>query len=171
MQEVWKDIPGYEGEYQVSDLGRVKSLRRCVRCGYKGRGKRRVPEKILRPGRYCSSGHVSVVLRKGTHGLPVHKLVMLAFVGERPDGMDICHNDGNPSNNCLTNLRYDTRTNNILDVYKHSGKWRKLSPDDVKEIRTLLSAGVQGKVIAAKFDVGENSISRIKKGVTFGWLK
>lgn len=104
--EIWKDIPGYEGRYQASSFGRIKSLERKVisRNWYTHEVfYRTVRECILRPGRYCKSGHLSVVLGKGTPGKPVHQLIMRTFVGDRPEGCDVLHCDGDPTNN--TRLR------------------------------------------------------------------
>lgn len=171
--EIWKDIPGYEGEYQASTLGRIKSLKRKSRCGYKGKGFRTVKEKILKPGRYCKSGHVSVVLGKGSVGKPVHTLVMLTFKGKRPKGLDICHNDGNPINNAFSNLRYDTRTNNNIDTFKHGKRTgtSKLTINDVKEIKRLLKSDKYNKSeIARIFRVSPSSIGRISKGLTYKWV-
>lgn len=171
VNEVWRDIPGYEGKYQVSTEGRVRSLDRYVRAGKNGKGMRKVNGRVLRPGRYCKSGHVSVVLGKGTPGKPVHQLVALAFLGPRPRGLDICHNDGNPSNNRLSNLRYDTRTNNILDTYKNGGAWRKTTVEQVKEVRERLALGDTGASIARRVGVSEQTVSAIKTGRSFYWLK
>ena len=79
---------------------------------------RRVSGKILRPGKYCKSGHMSVVLGHGTPRILVHQLVMRTFVGESPKGVEVLYNNGNPQDNRLENLCYGTRTDNILDVYK-----------------------------------------------------
>lgn len=120
--EIWKAIPGFEGSYEVSDQGRVRSLARRIPTVCKGRATTRlVPARILKPGRK-PSGHVSVALTRkgGSHDL--HVLVLTAFAGSKPIGMEACHNDGDPSNNVLSNLRWDTRTNNILDAVK-SGTW------------------------------------------------
>jgi hypothetical protein len=59
---------------------------------------------------------------------------MLTFVGAPPDGMEVLHNNGDPTDNRLENLRYGTRTENILDVYRQGKVWRKLSVDDVQAI-------------------------------------
>lgn len=171
--EIWKDIKGYEGLYQVSNLGRVKSLERYVRCGTNGNGKRKVNERILRAGAYCKTGHVSVVLRKHGTGQPVHKLVMEAFVGARPENYDICHNDGNPKNNKLENLRYDTRRNNNIDVFKHGRTMgtSKLSLEEVKEIKKLLAKGHMAQAaIAQQFDVSATTLSKIASGKSHSWV-
>lgn len=172
--ETWKDIPGYEGEYQASTLGRIKSLERTasIRNWYTGKpALRTVPECILKPGRYCKCGHVSVILRRGTNGKPVHQLVLKTFVGEAPDGMEVLHKNGDPADNRLSNLRYGTRTENILDIYRQGGRWRKLSVDDVEAIRFGLYCGIKGVELAAMFDVSQQVISKIKNGRSFAWLK
>lgn len=169
--EIWKDIPGYEGLYQASTEGRIRSVSRYVRCGPKGKGQRFVEGRVLRPGRYCKSGHVSVVLKKGCPGKPVHQIIARTFLGPRPDGLDVCHNDGDPTNNRPSNLRYDTRTNNILDVYKNGGVWRKTTIEQVKIIRERLASGESGASIARDLGVTEQTVSAIKTGRSFYWLK
>lgn len=173
MDEIWKDIKGYEGEYQVSNLGRVKSLPRYVACGKNGNGTRLVSERILKTGAYTKSGHVSVVLRKNGNGQPVHKLVMEAFVGKRPNGLDICHNDGNPQNNVLENLRYDTRSSNNIDIFRHGGHMGccKLNEQKVKKIRKLVfDEKVSRAEVARKFKVSARTVQNICKGKTFKWV-
>jgi len=162
--EIWRDIPGYEGAYQVSSLGRVRSMDRMVRvCPHGLEAKRLVKGRVLRPGR-TNSGHLSVVLGHGAHGSQVHDLVARAFLGPRPEGMDICHIDGDPTNNCVDNLRYDTRTENILDVYRVGGRWRKLTLEDMREIKELLRTGLSGVEIARLFSVSPSTVSAIKVG-------
>lgn len=172
--ETWRDIPGYEDKYQASNLGRIKSLSRKVRGVNHYTGKdflRTVPERILRPGTYCKTGHLSVVLGHGTQGKPVHRLVMLAFVGAPPHGYEVLHNDGNPKNNALSNLRYGSRTDNILDVYRQGKKWRKLSVSDVEEIKFGLWCGYSLLELAIPYGVSISTISCIKTGRTFAWVK
>lgn len=163
-EEVWKDIPGYEGAYQVSSLGRVRSLDRYVRvCPHGVEAKRMIKGRVLKPAPN-GSGHLCVVLGHGAHGSLVHQLVALAFLGPRPEGMDVCHADGDPANNDAANLRYDTRTENILDVYRAGGRWRKLSLEDMREIQGLLAAGYRGVEIAKLFSVSQSTVSAIKLG-------
>lgn len=171
--ELWKDIPEYEGRYQASNFGRIKSLERKVRSRnwYTGNDfYRAVPERILKPGQFCKNGHLSVVLEHGGIGQPVHQLVMKTFVGEAAAGFEVLHCDGNPQNNALDNLRYGTRTDNILDVYRQGGRWRKLSIKDVLEIRAALDTGVRGVDIANKYRISQAAVSAIKRGRTFSWL-
>ena len=174
MNEIWKDIPGYEGKYQASTGGRIRSLSYEVygRNPYTGElFKRAINGRILRPGRYCKSGHLSVVLEHGTARKPVHQLIMRTFAGEPPEGTEILHKNGNPEDNRLENLRHGTRTENILDVYRQGGTWRKLSTDDVDAIRFGLFCGMRGVDLARTFGVSPNAISCIKSGRTFSWLK
>lgn len=115
--EEWLDIPGYEGFYQVSDQGRVRSLDRMVRGPLVDRF---AAGRILKPA-INSSNRLNLTLQldgKKTTWL-VHRLVALAFIGNCPAGMETCHNDGNQFNNALNNLRYDTRGANMLDRVKH----------------------------------------------------
>lgn len=119
--EEWRDIPGYEGYYQASNQGRIRGLDRTVMRSngvsqyWRGR--------ILRPGR-LASGHLHVSLRTPTQKprtLRVHQLVMWAFVGPTPPGMEVCHNNGTHEDNRLENLRFDTHANNMADIPRHGG--------------------------------------------------
>jgi hypothetical protein len=112
--ERWRAVPGHEGSYEVSDHGRVRSVDRMV---YAGQGKfRHAPGVMLRPTTH-RDGHLHLLLQK-KHWF-VHQLVMLAFVGPYPDGMEICHRNGIKNDNRLSNLRYDTPRSNNLDRVKH----------------------------------------------------
>ena len=167
MYEIWKDIPGYEGKYQVSNLGRVKSLPRVQEQMSKGKNyhTHKIPGKILKP-RKKKCGHMQVHICGKNEA--VHKLVMLTFVGERPTGVEICHNDSNPANNSLDNLRYDTREANRVDmIFAGNQARQKLSVCDVKTIRNLLADGSGIQSIADRYGVSYSTIWNIKKGETF----
>ena len=117
--ETWKPIPGYEGLYEVSDHGRVRSVPRKT-IGKDG-AVRPFKGKILK-FRIQRSGHYKVVLYSGNaqkKSKYVHQLVLEAFVGERPSGMIGCHNDGDPTNNRVENLRWDTYSGNTYDRVRH----------------------------------------------------
>ena len=100
--EEWKDIPNYEGLYQVSNLGRVKSLKRFRK------------EKILKPI-ITSNGYYQIELYKNSNGkfYLVHRLVWIAFNGQIPEGYEINHLDERPINNRLSNLSLVTHKENL----------------------------------------------------------
>lgn len=115
--ERWRPVLGFEGIYEVSDRGRVKRIVPVLNgpAGY-----------ILRPGPSSHpGGYVLVGLRRDgkptTH--TVHKLVLQAFVGPRPPGMECRHMDGNPTNNALSNLRWGTRKENMRDQLRHGTQY------------------------------------------------
>jgi len=141
--ERWRDIPGYEGQYQVSDQGRVRSLERYVRLVtlQAGETKRRVPPRILRPGPQ-KSGHLTVSL--GRHNSKqVHALVLLAFVGPAPAGHEGLHRDHDPSNNRLSNLKWGTRSENILMDFSGGSRKhkRRITEAQVRLIRGRAARG------------------------------
>jgi len=103
--ERWLSIPGYEGRYDVSDLGRVRSW---VQHG---------GPHILKPW-LDHRGYRIVNLGRGAHR-KIHLLVLLAFVGPQPAGLVTRHLDGDPAHNHLGNLLYDTQSENRLDAVRH----------------------------------------------------
>jgi hypothetical protein len=125
--EEWRAVVGYEGYYEVSDHGRVRSIDRVV--GQPGNTPKRLRGKILKPT--PSSGkhlHLCVCLyrnspeRKG-ETMRVHSLVAAAFIGPRPDGLQVCHNNGDGHDNRASNLRYDTPLANTHDRKLHGTYW------------------------------------------------
>lgn len=116
--ENWREIPGYEGYYQVSDLGHIRSMDRIVTYRT-GRQQRYVGHPV--PASSHRDGHLLVNLWRDNKGRTdaVHRLVMAAFAGPPPEGHEVCHEDGDPANNNLTNLRYDTRSSNRFDAVHH----------------------------------------------------
>ena len=109
--EVWRDIVGYEGIYQVSNLGRVRSLDRLVRGA---RGMRRILGKVL-SNRILPNGYNYVGLSKEHHSVHhyVHRLVAQAFIPNPDNISDVDHIDGDKTNNCVENLRWCTHKQNI----------------------------------------------------------
>ncbi|MGZ4516413.1 MAG: NUMOD4 motif-containing HNH endonuclease [Mycobacteriaceae bacterium] len=112
-------VVGWEGFYEVSDLGRVRSLPRLVRSRWKGY-LRPAGGVVLAP-RLNSNGYQQVHLsREGTQAPRlVHRLVLEAFMGPCPSGSEGCHGSGGKGDNSLQNLRWDTSRENSLDTVRH----------------------------------------------------
>lgn len=107
-EEVWKDIKGYEGFYQVSNLGRVKSLKRKV---YAGRGRTRWQyERIMSDSKTNGNGYKIVTLNKKSKekNKYIHRLVAEAFLENPHNYKYINHKDENKFNNCVENLEFCT---------------------------------------------------------------
>ena len=160
--ETWLDVRGYEGLYEVSDHGRVRSAKT-------GKIKMFTKNKIEnRPFLGLWRNNKLKIFKP-------HTLVLTAFAGPRPQGMECCHNDGDPWNNHVSNLRWDTPRNNQLDRAKHGTSNRgercasaKLTEAQVRAIRA--DTRLQ-REIAAEYGVRENTISRIKSRKRWGHLE
>jgi len=114
MSEQWRPIPGYEGLYEVSDLGRVRSIDRKDMRGRRCKG-------VVRRLQTDPDGHRRVLLSKDgkQSTAKVYRLVLLAFVGPPPEGFEALHADGNPANDTLANLSWGSRSENLLDRVRH----------------------------------------------------
>ena len=120
IAEEWRPVPGYEGLYDVSSLGEVRSLDRRVK--YKAGHSQRVKGRILKHPT-SRNGYPVVALNKlGVATMKyVHQLVLEAFVGPRPDGAFVLHWDDVKTNNCLGNLRWGSRSENAQDSLRNNG--------------------------------------------------
>lgn len=117
--ERWLPIPGYEGLYEVSDRGRVRSMDRMVRSNNSNvQFKRGMVLKISKSNR-CNYMTVGLTRENNHRRFFVHRLVLMAFVGPCPDGMEACHGNGVADDNRLSNLRWDTPSENIRDLVRH----------------------------------------------------
>ena len=170
-EELWKPVVGFEGSYEVSNMGRVRSLDREwvqeARGGtfylYKRKG------QMLKPG--PSGGYPSVVLGRNNTRL-VHRLVAEAFIGPYPEGQEVRHKDGTRANPCLYNLEYGTRSQNIEDEVRQGTFWaryirrRKIPSSEHEAIKTLYETGLyRMKDIAELYGVkSEVTILHIIRG-------
>lgn len=116
IEEIWKDIEGYEGLYQISNLGRVKSLKRYSK--YKN-SKRFINEKIIKLQK-SKNGYLRVELCKNNikKKYLIHRLVGYAFLNNYDNNLEINHKDGNKQNNNVENLEWITRSENERHAYK-----------------------------------------------------
>lgn len=110
-KEIWRPIRGYENLYEVSNLGKVRSLDRLVD---NGRGTRLVKGILLKPGK-TRGGYLHINLWKDNKqtSFRVHRLVYEAFNGQRPEGMQVNHIDEDKTNNKLDNLNLMTPKQNV----------------------------------------------------------
>lgn len=167
--EIWKPVVGHP-HYEVSNYSRVRSVARTVThhtrcCGkpviYRFKGK--LLSVLLRP-----DGRPVVALGHGRQFL-VYRLMLEAFVGPCPKGMEACHNDGNPGNNKLANLRWDTRSANEFDKVLHGAihcgerHWNaKLSDAQVADIRAAVKSGSASQIaLATRYRVSPSHISKL----------
>ena len=158
-EEIWKDIPNYEGMYQVSNLGRVRSLwfgnERVLKLGFSGRG-----------------GYHLVVLCKGgaKKNKSIHRLVMLAFVGE--SDLQVNHKNGIKTDNRLENLEYCTASENTQHAYDTGLSVGRKGEDNHKSKLTEVQAhqikyehqGLTLQAIAEIYGIAMSLVSLIRSG-------
>lgn len=118
--EEWRPVVGWGEFYEVSNLGRVRSLDRVFLCK-DGRHRGRQGRILSLKARAKQGGYPLVSLHAGgyTRTAKVHLLVAYAFLGPRPSGLRVRHRDGNPLNNKVDNLCYGTQSQNIKDSVAH----------------------------------------------------
>lgn len=174
MREIWKDVPGWNGLYKVSNFGRVKSLARIIirRNG----APIPVKEIIVRQVPAIRGGYPTVQLHdRGKRKLvTVHSLVAAAFKGPRPRGLDICHKDGNNSNSKPRNLRYGTRLSNVADTARHGTKARGerhgMSKLTEKKVLSIRASRATKESLAEKYKVSKATIGNVLAGRTWRWV-
>ncbi len=117
LEETWKPVLGYEGLYEVSDLGRVRNLT------FRNRNVAVPRIRLLRPCAHVD-GYLVVDLSRNNKRkrMFVHRLVLMSFVGPCPDQHQVAHGNGNRLDNRLSNLRWATQRENNLDKKLH-GTW------------------------------------------------
>lgn len=170
MVEVWKAVPGYEGLYEVSDQGRVRSVDRLIT---EKTGKTRYCRGRILKTRVDKEGYPSLQLWRDNRCKlrRVHTIVAEAFLGTRT-GWVVRHLDGNPSHNNLSNLAYGTQSDNERDCYQYGGRKGngKLYANQVYEIRRRLDQGETCTALAKEYNVCIGTISCIKTGAHFNYL-
>lgn len=179
MKEIFKDIPGYEGFYQVSDKGSVKALERTYKQfnGLTGNYNYRVyPEKLMFIEE-DKDGYLKTRLSKdgSQKKFFIHRLVALTFIPNNQDKPEVNHIDGNKKNNTLANLEWVTTSENqrhaiankLYETAKgESSGTSKLKESEVREIHKLWSTGeVTQEYLSKKFGIAGSAISRIVNGV------
>jgi hypothetical protein len=166
-EEIWKAVVGYEGKYEVSNLGRVRSY-----LTNSGRLSREVV-RMLTPQKSTSYYHCNLQGKSKN----IHTMVLEAFIGLRPTNMEACHKDNNKSNNTLYNLEWGTKSKNQQDRIRHGTtargerhKKHKLTKEQVLQILELLQNKMPHRKIAKMFSVSRSAIDHISTGLLWGWL-
>ena len=173
MKEIWKPVLGFEGLYEVSNLGRARSLARsCTFTNRWGGKTTRFFESVLLSVGKRKDGYLNVSFyRNGEADVQtVHRAVCEAFIGPRPHGMEILHADDDKSNNHLTNLSYGTKAENEQQKVDRGRSRRgeraagaasaKLTVSDVREIRQR--RGEPQEDLALEFGCTFSNISAIQ---------
>ena len=150
--EAWMPVPGFEGLYSASNMGRMRSEKRGILSPSKG------------VGGYL---HISLYRRGKRIPTTIHSVVASAFLGARPAGFDVCHINGDREDNRAGNLLYGSRKENMSHTISHgthrSGEkinFTKLSESDVEEIRGNKTAG--NRDLAKLYGVTHSNISAIR---------
>jgi len=161
MNERWKEIPGYGGDYEVSNLGMVRSY------------KRNTSGEMIKPqtnrGGYL---YVNLYKNKKPKSRSLASAVSEVFIGIRPRGLQINHIDGNKKNNSVENLEYITSSENVKHAWRtglSTHKKGELSHHSkLKNIDVLIIRHLRGKMkaidISSLFDISVSNVSRIQTG-------
>lgn len=157
FDEIWKDVVGYEGLYQVSNLGRIKAL--CVEK-YRGKYKHRRPESLLRPKTH-RDGYMCATLcnNKINRMFQMHRLVATAFIPNPENKPQVNHIDGNKANNQVENLEWVTAAENTRHSYANGLQKGKLTEIEVIEIYESTKSHVE---LCRLYNVGKTAIYKIK---------
>lgn len=165
MTEIWKDIPGYEGRYQASTNGQIRSLDTHV---WSGGGYRSVKGRILKLS-IEGSGYLNVNLGID-NPQRIHILILSTFKGPRPKEFDGMHLDGDASNNFEGNLEWGTKSKNSQMIIHHGG--RRFTVEDILFIRDHAYdyCGIQTD-FAKLYNVTANAIRHIAIGKCYNYVK
>lgn len=170
--EEWRPVVGYEGHYEVSNRGRVRSLSRVRRGGG------RLSDRILEPyvnrkdyGEYCETR----LSRDGVaRTRQVHALVARAFLGPCPDGYQVCHGPAGSLDNSVENLSYGTPAENAADMYRdgtvQTGSRNhnaKLTEEIVRMCRARSAAGETYAALAREFGVSGVTMNLAVRGINW----
>jgi len=172
-RELWRPVIGFEDRYMVSNTGRVLSRGFWSRFGNQKKWNRPRLRKLSTD--VCGRKFLNIKKSGKVFMRRVHILVAEAFIGERPKGMFCCHNDGNPNNNNVNNLRWDTAKSNQLDRNAHgtsnkneNNPMAKLKLGEVSLIKKLLKNNYKQGIISKMFFVSPCCIKSIRRNLTWG---
>lgn len=183
MEEIWKEVKGYEGLYEISSIGNIRSLDKYVNSGIKNNPKRFIKGCVLKTFS-DKDGYLYTGLTKDRKKrmLRIHRLVCDAFHDNPENKPQVNHIDGIKDNNFYQNLEwstlsenrqhaYDTGLQNGLSRRGRKCNFTKLSKDTVISIRSEYKKGkIKQKDLAAKYGVSQSAISSILKRKNWAYL-
>jgi molybdenum-dependent DNA-binding transcriptional regulator ModE len=166
-QEAWKDVVGYEGLYQISNVGRVKAFAKTVNSSY---GKTRTRKEIIRKNQKMTRGYLFIRLarsKKDAKAMSIHFLVAQAFIPNPKKKPEVNHINGIKTDNRVENLEWVTRRENIrhavnIGLIKTGG-----ASKSSRSIKCLTNNKVYGSIIDAAKELGlsVSSVSKVCRGV------
>ena len=169
IEEIWKPVVGYEGIYEVSSLGRVKS---CERTIIRSNGREiNFPDKIMKPSINHKGYEIIDLRNKGNRqGGFVHRLVGKAFIDNPLNKEQINHKNGNKTDNRVQNLEWVTNQENMAHSYKSLGRTNKEASESRKRVVEQLSddlsvISVFSSIQEAFDKTGINNISAVCRGI------
>lgn len=168
--EIWKPVLGYEGVYEISSLGRLRTISRNGKA----------IEPAVRAMGFYASRYVQTILTKfgKTKTVNIHSMVCEAFHGPRPAGEWARHLDGDRRNNRANNLAWGTSKENMADQYAHGTRIMgercpssRLTSEGVRKIRKMLTTGMSQTDIASASGISQATVSAIKTGRLWGHVR
>jgi hypothetical protein len=178
---IWRVVEEFP-HYEICEDGRLRSYRRKSR-GWRNPQSNRREEPVEVSGTVTERGYIAFILRRDGSSKPfrrmAHRLVAMAFL-PNPDGLsDVAHNDGDPSNNSKSNLRWDSHRANQMDMRAHgtmqdgercvTAKITEAQAIDIR-LRLRLEGRGSGRRLAAEFGLSPAQISRIVNGARWAYL-
>jgi len=188
MEEIWKNLEGIlEGHYQVSNLGRIKSLKRnfqykfftCKKCGEIEYRKRSSKLKIMKLQK-DKRGYLMVYLTRARRNFQVHRLVAKAYIPNPENKPCVNHKNSIRADNRAENLEWCTYKDNSLHASKNNRfkpdkgekcNLSKLTEKQIKKIRALRKKGIESKIVEKMFNISRTHVYRVKSKKTWKHIK
>lgn len=168
--EIWIDAFGWEGFYEVSNIGRVRSRKRTGETQY---GTRCYGGGFVKPISHKTTGYLVVNLTAigKRKQVLLHRLVLLSFIGPPGSGNEACHNNGNRHDPKLDNLRWDSRKNNNKDKIAHGtlpiGEKNGFSKLTLQQAQEIKKTKTSIHELAKRFGVSASCCKKVRAGETW----
>ena len=179
MQEIWKPVPGFEGRYDVSNMGNVRTVGRFINAP---RGRERWIQERNLSTHITTRGYVQTMFKIGTKNIHqlIHRVVASAFIQNPHELPQVNHIDGDKTNNHVENLEWCTSQDNCTHARREKlyeqargerGGGAKLTNEEVLFIRTRLASGETHTAIANDYSISRTVITRIANGTRWATIR